>query len=295
MAGKTAGRLISFSGLVYRTGTATSEESKRLSDMSEHSVTGQQYLDDLSALLVGSRRERRRLITELGNHVEDTAGGVESDVLQTLKRLNSSADVARVWQARCARRLFRQRQHAAVVVGLCATASLLSVAQHAQGGTRSRDTSPIPAVVMAKVVRAVPEEVRYVPRWVPNGWRFLGWGFSESPGQVEFAFDRNHSFSQFPVTYEAQALPAFPVGVIVRVAVVPRGCEYKGTTFRIGGMPIGASQSSGTQVDWRCLRDQRGRLVEITAESTTTRDPLTTSARRLRGQLAEVVVHVQRK
>src|ERR671937_76792 len=103
---------------------------------------------------------------------------------------------------------------AAALVG-AVVASLTSLAV-ARGDLRY-GASPVPAAVLAHVQRTVPAEVRYAPSWVPHQWRFLGWGFTRRPAAIEYAFDRNGSFPDFPITYEAHTLPAFPLGVIVRV------------------------------------------------------------------------------
>lgn len=106
-------------------------------------AAGERYLGEVEALLTGPRDERRRLLDELRGHLADAAaaGVPESEAVASL---GPAVSVAAAWRARCARQAARVRRRVgACVLGLAA-ASVLAVAQHAEGG-RPRPSQPRPA------------------------------------------------------------------------------------------------------------------------------------------------------
>jgi len=109
--------------------------------MAERSDASERYLEQLSSLLVGSARERRRLCAEIRSHIDDALdrddGG--SGELQILEQLGSPPQIAQAWSARCHSQRSRQRRRIALLAAAGATAGLLAVAQHAQGGQAPRD------------------------------------------------------------------------------------------------------------------------------------------------------------
>jgi hypothetical protein len=98
------------------------------------------YLRSVSTSLTGSRRGRKRLLTEIGDHLEDAivAGlgmGIHPDEVErrAIERLGPPAIVARAWSLRCSRLRKRQRRVVGLLSAVAAAASLLAVAQHAEG------------------------------------------------------------------------------------------------------------------------------------------------------------------
>jgi hypothetical protein len=97
-------------------------------------------LRELASRLDGSRRTRRRVLTEIRDHLEDAvdahldAGMPSAEAEQlALERLGPPASLAAAWEARCSRQRTRRRGRVGMLVAAAAVASLLGVAQHAEG------------------------------------------------------------------------------------------------------------------------------------------------------------------
>jgi hypothetical protein len=105
----------------------------------EPSVVAGQYVEELSSLLVGSRRARARLCHELRCHVEEAlqTAAVDDTDATILERIGSPAQIAKAWAVRCERQRARQRRRVGVIATTIAAASLLAAAQFAQGGQTS--------------------------------------------------------------------------------------------------------------------------------------------------------------
>jgi hypothetical protein len=98
------------------------------------------YLASVLADLVGSRRARSRLVTELGHHLDDAIAaeletGVHADEVErrAIERLGRPAPLAQAWSERCARLRARQRRRVGLLAAAAAAASVLAVSQHADG------------------------------------------------------------------------------------------------------------------------------------------------------------------
>jgi hypothetical protein len=108
--------------------------------MPEPTRTREIYLATLQARLTGSHRARRRLLTELRDHLEDALGrqletGLHPEAAEqrALEQLGSPADLARAWETRCARLRKRQRRRLSLLALAAALASVLALTQHADG------------------------------------------------------------------------------------------------------------------------------------------------------------------
>jgi hypothetical protein len=98
------------------------------------------YLEELATCLTGSRGARMRLLAEVRQHVEEALvaeyavlGHHEEAERRVLRRLGSAQALARAWDVRCSRLRARQRRRVAVCAAALAGASILAVAQHAEG------------------------------------------------------------------------------------------------------------------------------------------------------------------
>lgn len=105
------------------------------------------YLGDLSGRITRPGRPEGRLLTELRDHLEDSAaahierGMTPTDAArQAIELAGPSTAIAEDWKARRNRRRRRQRNKVATLIGTAAAATALAVAQHAQG----RRTPPQP-------------------------------------------------------------------------------------------------------------------------------------------------------
>jgi hypothetical protein len=108
--------------------------------------TADRYLRELAARVAGSRRARRRLLTEIRDHLDDAATAHRSAGMQPLQAeqralelLGRPAELAEAWDARRTLLRKRRRGRAAILIATTATASLLAAAQHADG---RRDPAP---------------------------------------------------------------------------------------------------------------------------------------------------------
>jgi len=108
--------------------------------MAEPMRLSDHYLRDVSTRLVGSRSTRRRLLTEIRNHLEDAIAanldaGMQPAVAEerAVARLGSPGALAGAWEERCRRARTRRRGHVLMLVVAAAAASVLGVAQHADG------------------------------------------------------------------------------------------------------------------------------------------------------------------
>ena len=122
------------------------------------------YLAGIAARLTGSRRARERLLTEIGDHLDDAiaAGiGPADEVEQrAIDLLGPPETVARAWSARCSRVRGRQRRRVALVVAAATAASLLAVTQHADGRRDQVRPTGACAAQHGVVVRACGEPSR---------------------------------------------------------------------------------------------------------------------------------------
>jgi hypothetical protein len=107
------------------------------------------YLASLAARLTGSRRARNRLLTEIAGHLDDAIScGVEAGARadeaerRAIDLLGPPAAIAGPWNERCSRIRERQRRRVGLLVATATAASVLAVAQHADG---RRDQVPPPA------------------------------------------------------------------------------------------------------------------------------------------------------
>jgi len=124
-------------------------EPQRLSDL---------FLRDVSTRLVGSGGTRRRLLTEIRDHLEDAiAANVEAGMQPALAEeravelLGSPDALVRAWAERCRRLRTRRRGHAVMLVAAVATAAVLGVAQHADGQRNpTAPTAPTRACLAAQ-------------------------------------------------------------------------------------------------------------------------------------------------
>lgn len=111
--------------------------------MGERNPAAEAYLAEVATLLGGSWRARRRLLSELRQHIDDAAavrpGPQTHERGAVLDRLGSPEALARAWDVRCSQWRVRQRRAIAVCVAGAAAASMLAVVQHAEG---SRAPSP---------------------------------------------------------------------------------------------------------------------------------------------------------
>jgi hypothetical protein len=112
------------------------------------------YVRELSAGLSGPWRDRRRLLAELRQHVDEAvaaevAAGSPAGAAEhlALERLGPQDALVEAWSARCSRVRARRRGRAALLAAAVATAGLLGVAQHAdgRGGTQAPVAHPCPA------------------------------------------------------------------------------------------------------------------------------------------------------
>jgi hypothetical protein len=101
------------------------------------------YLAQLEARLGGSRRSRRRLLREIGDHLDDSAvaevaRGAETGDAQrsAVARLGTVDVVAQAWHGYRRRRRVTRRRRVAAVALAAAVASALGAAQYASGGRR---------------------------------------------------------------------------------------------------------------------------------------------------------------
>jgi hypothetical protein len=99
------------------------------------------YLQKLSRALGGSARSRKRLLVEVEDHIADStdhqiALGVEPAEAErrALEQLGDVATIKSAWEMRSARQRRRTRRHLALTIAATTIATLLAVAQHAQGG-----------------------------------------------------------------------------------------------------------------------------------------------------------------
>lgn len=110
------------------------------------------YLHEVEAGLDGPARTKRRLLAEIGSHLEDAiasnlAAGMQAAEAeqQAVIRLGSPASLADAWDARCSRLRARQRRRIATIVAAATFVSVLGVVQHADGrqdpGTPSQSCS----------------------------------------------------------------------------------------------------------------------------------------------------------
>ena len=116
--------------------------------MAEPIRTADGYLRELSTRLTGSRRTRARLLAEIRDHLDDSivasvAAGVEPALAEheAVGRLGAAETLTDAWEARCSRLRARRRRHVALLAGVAAVASVLGVAQHADG--RRDPTAPV--------------------------------------------------------------------------------------------------------------------------------------------------------
>lgn len=104
---------------------------------------------ELRSALRGPRRARARLLAEVHDHLEDAVtaelerGAAASAAQSTvLDQFGDPAALASAWNdAQAQRRRTAQRRAVAVIAVLAATAAVLGVAQHADGG---REETPPP-------------------------------------------------------------------------------------------------------------------------------------------------------
>ena len=106
--------------------------------MAETTSATARYIAELTTGLSGSRRDRARLCEEMRCHIEDALRGDEllGAESRIIEQLGTAQQIADAWALRCHTRRARQRKRGALVAA-AATASLLALAQHAQGGQAS--------------------------------------------------------------------------------------------------------------------------------------------------------------
>ncbi len=116
--------------------------------MAEPLRTADGYLRELSTRLTGSRRTRARLLAEIRDHLDDSiVASIDAGVSPALAedeavgRLGAAEKLTEAWEARCSRLRARRRRHVALLAGVAAVASVLGVAQHADG--RRDPTVPV--------------------------------------------------------------------------------------------------------------------------------------------------------
>jgi hypothetical protein len=124
------------------------------------------YLTSLAVRLAGSRRARERLLTEIANHLDDAisgrvdAGVRPSDAEQrAIDLIGPPATVACAWNERCSHVRKRQRRRIGLLVAAATAASVLAVAQHADGH-RGQAPPATCGTEPAAVLRACDEESR---------------------------------------------------------------------------------------------------------------------------------------
>jgi len=130
--------------------------------MDESVRTADFYLRDVSTRLRGPLQPRKRLLTEIRDHLDDAitanlnAGmqAVEAEQ-RAVEQLGPPAALTEAWQARCSRLRTRRRGHIAMLVGAAAAAAVLGIAQHAQG--RRDPTTPTRSCSAEKAIRTGPE------------------------------------------------------------------------------------------------------------------------------------------
>jgi uncharacterized membrane protein len=106
--------------------------------MAEPTSATARYIAELTVGLSGSRRDRARLCEEVRSHIEDALQGADSPGAESrvVEQLGTPQQITDAWASRCQTRRTRQRKRGALVAA-AATASLLALAQHAQGGQAS--------------------------------------------------------------------------------------------------------------------------------------------------------------
>jgi hypothetical protein len=119
---------------------------------------GERYLGEVRALLTGPRDERRRLLDELRGHLADAvAAGIPEE--EAVAALGAPAAVAAAWCSRCDRQSARVRRRVGACVVALAAASVLAVAQHAEGSGRA----PAPHRACVESTQAVGDAVAAGP------------------------------------------------------------------------------------------------------------------------------------
>jgi len=133
--------------------------------MAEPTATAERYLRELAALVPGSRRTRRRLLAEIGDHLEDATranhdAGMRAALAEqrAVEHLGPPAALAQAWHARCARLRRRRRGRGAMLVVTAAIGSILAAAQHADGRRDPAAPPSRPAAVTTRVHRSPQPE-----------------------------------------------------------------------------------------------------------------------------------------
>jgi len=89
------------------------------------------YLEEVERGLDGSPAARRRLVTELRGHLEDSlAAAAGEDVME---RMGEPADVIEPWRAHTSTVRAQRRRRVALLTLAAASAAALGIAQHASG------------------------------------------------------------------------------------------------------------------------------------------------------------------
>jgi hypothetical protein len=107
----------------------------------------QQYLAELSAGLVGSRRSRKRLLAEVRDHIQDAIAAREAIGIdpaeaerQALNQIGPVSTVASYWGDRTLRARKRRDKRVALAVTLATVTSVLGITKAADG---RRDPAPV--------------------------------------------------------------------------------------------------------------------------------------------------------
>ncbi len=105
--------------------------------MTRSPITPNEYLSLIEAELAGNRNSRARLLTELGDHIEDALAvdptRDQTHLEATIARLGAPSDVTTPWRTLIQERRAQTRRRAALLTLTTATAITLGIAQHASG------------------------------------------------------------------------------------------------------------------------------------------------------------------
>jgi hypothetical protein len=125
--------------------------------MDELRLTCDRYLHEVAARLGGSRRTKKRLLTELRDHFDDAVAANRVDGVHparaeelAVESLGPPAVLATAWRARSARLRWRRRRTGLLIAAI-ASASILAAAQHADGRSPSHPVVRCAAVQNAHV------------------------------------------------------------------------------------------------------------------------------------------------
>ncbi len=121
------------------------------------------YLQELAAVVGGSGRPRRRLLGEIGDHLDDAirancSAGMHVALAEqrAVEELGPPDLIGHAWEARCARLRRRRRGRGATLVLAATVASILAAAQHADGRRDPAALHAKPAPVTTTIPQASP-------------------------------------------------------------------------------------------------------------------------------------------